>query len=370
MLNLLWVILLLVGAYLHAAACRRKAIERFIVAGLLSRITVSVRPIRRFWKAALVLLTLASVVLALSRPGWNQKPKRVETQGRDVVFLLDVSRSMLAEDLAPNRLERAKLMISDCAEQLQGDRVALVAFAGNAVVKCPLTLDYGFFRLALDDTFTDSVGRGGTMIGDAIRKTLSDLLKDRSGRHTDIILITDGGDQGSFPVEAAQVAGERGVRIIAIGLGDEKDGSPIPLPEEKKLPPVPRGGGGFFGYLGGGTSRLAAWGGDEAGHGTSPGGKSERRTFLKHQGQEVWSKLDADALRQMAEATPGGVYFNVATGAMDLGTVYRQVIAFAEKQALTSPTRDEYEEEFQVFLSVALVALCLEWVVAERRPAP
>jgi Ca-activated chloride channel family protein len=289
-------------------------------------INVSISFTGRRWKAVLLIVAFSLGVVAAARPAWNPLPKKLERRGRDVVFILDVSKSMLAEDLVPNRLERAKLAIRDALERLAGDRVALVLFAGNAVVKCPLTLDYGFFRMMLEDVSTDSIARGGTMIGDAIRKSLDEVFDDQQKKFKDIILITDGEDHDSFPVEAAADAGERGIRIIAIGIGDEEQGKRVPQK-------------------------------DEAG----------RRAFLKYKGREVWSKLDADSLRKMVNATPGGRYLNVTTGTIDLGDVYMKLIAGAEKKALESRTVVRYEEKFQIFLAGVIILLFLELLVRERK---
>ena len=232
---------------------------------------------------------------------------------------------MLAEDLRPNRMERAKLAISDAVRKLEGDRVGLVVFAGTSAVKCPLTLDYGFFRMMLDEVSTDSIARGGTLIGDALRKVVDDVLDDQLKEYKDVILITDGEDHDSFPVEAAKAAGQSGVRLIAIGLGDENEGRRIPI----------------TGDLG-------------------------QKTYLKYDGQEVRSKLDADSLRKMVNATPGGKYLNVATGAIDLGKVYQDLIAGAQKRDLESKTIKRYQERFQLFLGVALVLLCCEMFLSDR----
>ena len=326
MLHLLWLVPLLAGLFVYAHYRRRRALEAFVDAGLLGRITLSVSHVRRRWKAAFLLVAVVFMVMALTRPGWNPKPKTVQRRGRDVVFLLDVSRSMLAEDLAPNRLRRAQLAIRDCVEQLAGDRVALVAFAGTAAIKCPLTLDYGFFRMMLDDVSTDSIARGGTLIGDALRKVLDEVFDDQEKEFKDVILITDGEDHDSFPVEAAEQLGDRGIRLLAVGLGDENDGRRIPITDE---------------------------------HG--------RHTFLKYNGQEVWSRLDADTLRKMVNATPGGKYLNVSTGTIDLGEVYTRLIASAEKRDLESETIKRYEEKFQVFLGIAFALLCIEMLTSERK---
>ena len=329
MLYWLWAIPALAAVLAYAAWRRRLSIESFAESRLLASINPWTSAARRRIKAALVLCAFAFLVVGLARPAWNPIPQTVRRQGRDVVFLLDVSKSMLAEDLVPNRLERAKLAIVDTVDKLQGDRVALVAFAGTAVVKCPLTLDYGFFRLALDGIAPESVSRGGTMIGDAIRKTLDDVFDAQDAQFQDMILITDGGDQESFAVEAARAAGERGIRLIAIGLGDETEGRRIPITNE-----------------------------------------NGQRTFLTYQGQEVWSKLDAGTLRGMVNATPGGRYLNVATGAIDLGDVYMKLIASAERRAFEEQTTERYEEKFQIFLAVSFLLLCVEMIVRERRAAP
>jgi Ca-activated chloride channel homolog len=326
MLHLLWLVPVLLAVFVYCWKKQNKALVMFIDAGILSRLSISVDKARRRFKAALLLASITFIIFGMTRPAWNPKPETVERRGRDVVFLLDVSKSMLAEDLVPNRLERAKLAIKDCVERLQGDRVALVAFSGTSAIKCPLTLDYGFFQLMLDDISTNSISRGGTMIGDAVRKVMSDVFDDQAKECKDIILITDGEDHDSFPLDAAKMAGDKAVRLIAIGLGDENEGRRIPVTTE-----------------------------------------DGQKSFLKYNGQEVWSKLDADTLRKMVNATPGGRYFNVATGNIDLGGVYMQLIAGAQKKALESETIKRYEEKFQIFLSIGFILLCIDMAMTERK---
>ncbi|MEM0968981.1 MAG: VWA domain-containing protein [Verrucomicrobiota bacterium] len=325
MLHWLWALPVLVAILIYAIQKRQQSLGRLLDPALRERLAGAVDPVRRRAKEVLLLLALLFVVLALGRPGWNPQPKLVKREGRDVVFLLDVSKSMLAEDMAPNRLERAKLAIQDAVEELTGDRVGLVIFAGGSVVKCPLTLDYGFFRMMLNEVTTDSIARGGTLIGDALRKVVTDVFDDEVKEYKDVILITDGEDHDSFPVQAAEVAGETGIRLIAIGLGDENEGRRIPI--------------------------------------TTDDG---RRTFMQYRGQEIWSRLDANSLRQMVNATPGGKYLNVSTGTIDLGEVYQQLIAVAERKELESKTVNRYEDKFQIFLAFALVLLGAEWLVSER----
>ena len=326
MLQLLWLLPVLLGVAVYRFHKKDQAALKFAEIGLLERINLSVSRARQWWKTVLVVSASLLIVVSLARPAWNPRPEKVESKGRDIVFVLDVSRSMMAEDLKPNRLERAKLAIRDLIEKIEGDRVALVAFAGTATVKCPLTQDYGFFRLMLDDTGPESISRGGTLIGDALRKTVDEIYSDRLKRYKDIILITDGEDQDSFPVEAAKEAGERGIRLIAIGLGDEKEGQRIPVVNEKG-----------------------------------------ERLFLRHGDQEVWTRLDADTLRKMVDATPGGRYLNVATGTFDLGAIYRDLLADAEKRTLESLKINRYEEKFQIFLGAAILLLLAEMALSERK---
>jgi len=326
LLQLLWLLPVLLGVAAYRFHKKKQALVRFAEMALLEHINQSVSRARQWWKAVMVVAAAFLIVISLARPAWNPRPEKVESTGRDIVLVLDVSRSMMAEDLKPNRLERAKLAIRDLVDKVEGDRVGLVAFAGTSIVKCPLTQDYGFFRLMLGDTGPESVSRGGTLIGDALRKTVDEVYSDRLKRYKDIILITDGEDQDSFPVEAAKEVGERGIRLIAVGLGDENEGQRIPLVNEKG-----------------------------------------ERTFLRHGGQEVWTRLDADTLRKMVDVTPGGRYLNVATGTFDLGAIYRDLLADAEKRTLDSIKINRYEEKFQIFLGAAILLLLAEMALSERR---
>ncbi len=336
MLHGLWLVPVLAALMLYAARKRSQALRRFVEGGLLARLGEASQadPAQRVLKAALLLAAVVFLVVALARPAWDAVQQEVAQRGRDVVFVLDVSRSMLAEDLPPNRLERAKLAILDAVDRLEGDRVALTVFAGATVVKCPLTLDYAFFRMVLEDVSPWSVSRGGTLIGDALRTVLRDVFDGKRSNYRDIVLITDGEDHDSFPLEAAAEVGALGVRLIAIGLGDERVGQRIPV-----------------------TSAEAS----------AAAGAAGGRSFLRHAGQEVWSRLDADTLRRMTDATPGGRYLNVATGAIDFGEVYRRLIASAEGREIGTRNLERLEEKFQIFLAVCLLLLALEMLLRERK---
>ena len=327
---LLWLFavpLVLIPAYLWCFWRKARTLRILASNKMLKKINITVNLKKQIFKAFLLIIAFVSIIIALTEPKWNPQPQQIKRKGRDIAILLDTSRSMLAEDIKPSRLERSKIAISDLLETVGGDRIAIVTFAGNSTVKCPLTQDYAFVRLVLADISTESTSRGGTMIGDAIRKATEDVFDKQSREYKDIILITDGEDHDSFPVEAAEKAETEGLRIIAIGLGNENEGSRIPI--------------------------------------TDPDGKT---TFLKYKGQEVWSKLDGDTLRKIVYITDGGKYLAVEPGTtLDLGKIYEQLIASAEKRELESVTMMKYDEKFQIFLAFGLALIICEALISERK---
>jgi Ca-activated chloride channel family protein len=320
-LQALWALPALALVWLWSARARRRLATRFADASLLALIGGRVRWLRRGLHAAGILLALGLISVALARPQWNPEERDAERRGRDIVFLIDVSRSMLAEDLAPNRLERTKIWINDLIASLSGDRIGLVAFAGAPVVRSPLTLDYSFFRMALDELGPQTAPRGGTNIGDAIRKTLSDVFENDGddSRYRDIILITDGEDQESLPIAAAEQAGEMGVRIIALGIGSETQGATIPADSSQ-----------------------------------------DDEDLLRFQGQVVRSKQDAATLERIASASAGGVYLNIGTGTINLERVYENLIRSAEQRTFESASAVQYDEGFVYLLLGALVVFVVE----------
>lgn len=320
----------LVPIYVWAFWRKATALNLLASKDLLKKINPSVSISRQIFKAFLMLLAFVSVAIALTEPKWNPHSRNVRSMGRDVVILLDTSRSMLAEDVRPSRLARAKLAITDLIEVLRGDRIALVTFAGNSTIKCPLTQDYAFMRMALSEVTTESTSLGGTNIGDAIRKAIDEVFDKTEGKYKDIILITDGQDDpdyNSFPVQAAEKAAGQNIRIIAFGLGDEDQGARIPI----------LGSGG-------------------------------QKTFLKYQGQEVWTKLQAKTLRDIVYATANGKYLSVKPGqTFDLDQVYLDMVASAQKRELESVAMMQYDEKFQIFLALAIFLIVCEALVSERK---
>ncbi len=279
---------------------------------------------RRRWvgyaHAGLAMIAISAMVVAIAGPESDPREVEVDARGRDVVFMVDVSRSMLARDVAPNRLEKSKLWINDLVDELGNDRVGLVAFAGSSSVLSPLTTDRLFFKLALEELSPDSVLVGGTNIGDAIRKTMDMVFIDSdeagSGNFRDIVLISDGEDQESLPVEAARAAGAKGVRIIAIGIGSDT-GAPVPQLKDSTRPGSP----------------------------------------------QVQSKLESGTLRAIAGASPGGVYLEVGTGTIDLAQVYRDLISSADQRTIETATEIQYTQRFMLFLAAGLVCVVIDMML-------
>ena len=317
---------ILLPAYLWNFRRKARVLKALANVEILRSINSTVSVPRQILKAVVLLAAFVFIVIALSRPMWNPKPREVKRKGRDVVILLDVSRSMLANDIKPNRLERAKISIRDMMTRLAGDRIAIVTFAGDSTVRCPLTSDYSFVRMVLDNIDTESTTMGGTRVGDAIRDATKKVFDDQVREYRDIILITDGEDHDSFPVEAAEAAGSAGIRIITIGLGDEEEGSLIPI--------------------------------------TGPGG---RQTYLEYGGERVRTRLDGDMLRQVALATPEGRYVPVLTGTFNLDDIYDWLVASARKRELESATMMQYDELFQLFLAIGIALIFCEALISERK---
>jgi Ca-activated chloride channel family protein len=324
-LNLLWAVLGVAVLGVYGIWQRQRALRVFASVGLLDRLAPRIGWARPLVRVALIVLCLLALVAAAIGPRWGAAEQKVVRRNIDVLVLLDVSRSMLARDIAPDRLERAKVSIrDDLLPALGGDRIGLISFAGVATLKCPLTTDYGFFRLALEDVTTKSSPRGGTLIGDAIRKA-GECFDDPLETHKVVILITDGEDHESFPIEAARGLWEdHQIPIVAVALGDEREGARIPIEAE-------------------------------AGE-----------TYLEHEGQVVWSKANFDDLRQIAAVSDLNAFVPVGTRDFDLGGIYREVIVPAieyreqsESQRVQQPARQH------VFATVALVLLLIESFLRE-----
>ena len=324
---LLWGLVLGPGLALFLAwafRARRRSLAQFVAAPLGDRLTRSVRPGARRWKAGLLIGGIVFVVLALAQPRWGFEWRQVKRKGVDVLVLLDVSKSMLTEDVRPNRLAQAKFAVEDLLTKLQGDRVGLIAFAGTAFVQCPLTVDYEAFRLALREADPHVIPRGGTAIAAALRTAVKAFAAGEGGDRA-IVIITDGeATEGDASAAAAEVA-NAGVRIYAIGVGSV-EGELIPVREEGK-----------------------------------------GLEFQKdREGKVVKSRLDEETLQQLAIKTQG-IYVRSAAGDFGMETVYEKGIAQLQRKAHEERLQKQYFERFQWPLGIGLVFLVLEMFIADRK---
>jgi Ca-activated chloride channel family protein len=322
MLHLLWLIPAAALFFIWTARRRRRDLDRLIGPKLSGRLAASVSRRRRTWKSIFLLLALLTAVLALARPQYGQKLRMIQRKGIDIVIALDTSDSMLAEDIKPNRLERAKQEIASLIDRLRGDRIALVAFAGEAFVQCPLTSDYGAAKMFLD--IIDQSIEPGTAIGQAIR-TGTAVFQDKERKYKAIILITDGEDHRSDPLAVAEEAAQEGVRIYAIGVGSP-GGTPIPIRDQQ---------GDLIEY------------------------KKDQK------GQTVLSRLDEVTLQRIARET-GGRYYRATTGEMELERILEELEGM-EKKELASQEYDLREDRYQYFLLATVILLSAEAALGDRR---
>ncbi len=322
-LNLLWLLWLLpVCTFFFVWAFKRKQklILKFVSKELRDRLLEGVSFKKQHFKAFVLLLTIFFIIVALIRPKWGFHWQEVKRKGVDIIVALDVSKSMLAEDVSPNRLQRAKREIVDLLELIQGDRVGLIAFAGTSFLQSPLTLDYGAVQIFLDDLSSDLIPIPGTAIGQAIETAIKSFdQKDKKSRV--LILITDGEDHQGKPVEVAKKAEEQKITIYTIGIG-KKDGAPIPDSR-----------GGF---------------------------KKDKN------GELILTHLDEGTLQKIALNT-GGSYVRSVTGDLDLEKIYEDIRKSVEQKDLKSGRRKRYEERYQWPLFIAIVLLVFEIFYSERR---
>ncbi len=217
---MLWLIPALIFFYLWAFARKQKLIELFVEPSLKERLLKGVSVPKQKFKAFIIVLSLFFIIVALIRPKWGYHWEEIKRRGVDIVIALDVSKSMLAQDVTPNRLERAKREIIDLMKILEGDRVGLVAFAGTAFLQSPLTLDYGAVQIFLDDLNSDLIPVPGTNLSEAINVAIKSFDQtDKKSRV--LILITDGEDHGGGALEMAKEAKAQQIKVFTIGIGKE-----------------------------------------------------------------------------------------------------------------------------------------------------
>ena len=274
-------------------------------------------------QTACIVVGLFLSLFAASRPQWGKSMEKTVTRARNVVIAIDVSRSMLAEDVRPNRLERAKADVADLIDSLEGDRCALVAFRRTGVAVCPLTTDHGYLRSALERMSPESAPRGETDLGGAIRTALA-TLDPAADDHNAIILISDGGDLRGEALKNAEAAKKRGIPIFTVGIGDPKRGATIP--------------------------------------------SEDGRGVVKFDGKPVTVKLEEAALDAIAKAS-GGSYVPLATAGTaetTLGAIYRRRL---RQIALMEQNEEESRlgERYQFFLIPGLVLLIIGACLSKGR---
>lgn len=298
---------------------RKRAVElRLVSAGLIDRVIPGEYLKRQKIKSAVIALALLFIVLALARPMWGYHWREVRRRGLDLVIAVDTSKSMLAEDVKPNRLEKAKREIEDLVANLRGDRVGIIAFAGQAFIKCPLTLDYAACRLIVDDVTPTTIPRGGTDIGKAIDKALWAFGTGK--REKALIIISDGESTAGDARAAARMAKDAGVKIYCVGIGTS-EGELIPLRDEK----------GQLSYV-----------------------KDREEKAVK-------SRLEEDELSRIALIT-GGAYIQSRT-TLDLEKLYKTRIVSGDAAEAATGRKKVFENRYQFPLAAALILLVLEAVM-------
>ena len=239
---------------------------------------------------------------------------------------LDISASMLAEDIKPNRLRKAKHTISSFIDRLEGDRVGLIAFAGDSFVQCPLTIDYAAAKLLLDALDVDTISQSGTEISQAIEIAASSFNQEEH-KYKVLLFFTDGEDHGKKAIEAAKAAASQGIRIYCVGVGLPNQGTPIPLRQSN---------GEFRGY------------------------KHDRN------GKPVVTKLEDALLREIAQLTNGN-YYQATLGGAEMDRLFAELAAI-EKREIEDRQFTQYEDRFQYFVGFALLFLVWEFLLSEARP--
>ena len=310
--------------FIYGNLARKKQLKKIIGLTLINKLTREISYTKRNVKHCLLILAIAIFVFTLMRPQWGNKLIKVTRKGIDLIFVIDVSKSMLAEDILPNRLEKAKIQLTSFMDKLKGDRVGLVVFAGSSFVACPLTLDYNALKLFIDLLSPEMVNHQGTLLAKAI-KTARECFDIKQKKYKAIVLLTDGEDHGEGPLEEAKLCRKEGIRIYTIGLG-KREGEPIPIRDENNQ---------ITGYL-----------------------KDKNN-------QIVMSRLDEKTLQNMAFETKGKYIFS-QYGELELDKIYKDIQTL-DKKNLGSKKLRQKEDRFQYFVGLLLFILVFEMLMTERK---
>ena len=301
---------------------RRAALAQLVDPALLGVLAPAWNPARAKSRLVLRVLALALLVLALARPQWGFHWEEVRRKGLDLMVVLDTSRSMLASDIKPTRLQQAKWGVRDLLRNLRGDRVGLVPFAGSSILQCPLTIDYAAFAMTLDDVYSGIIPRGGTALEQALRTALAAFPADGAADRV-ILLVTDGEDHEGDPLALLPELKEKGIRVYTIGIGTL----------EGEMVPAGDGQGAYF---------------------------------KDRQGQIVKTALKEDVLQKLALGT-GGTYVRSAPGDTGLERVFNESIANLKRSDQETRTARIYEERFAWPIVAALLLLAWEALLGDRR---
>lgn len=323
-LKLLWLIPLLIGLLGYAARARRRALETMAAPSALSRLVAGRVGRRRRTRALLTTAAMVLVLVAAARPQLGAKLERVQRRGNDVIFAVDTSQSMMARDVAPDRLTAAKKAVSALIARMDGDRVGLVAFAGDAFLYCPLTIDYGAAQMFLDAMDTSVVGDPGTGIAAAI-EVASEGFAAAEHTYRHLVILSDGEDHEGGAIEAARKAHATGLTVHVVGVGGSA-GEPIPVLDAE---------------------------------GRITGHKRDAR------GEVILSRMNEKVLREVAEAG-GGVYVSTSGGAIPVERIFTE-LQRQEGRLLGTYQFTEYQERFQVPLGLAIVLLTIAAVLGDVR---
>ncbi len=317
---------LLLVLHWHATRRSRALMARFGEHALVRRLRPSVSTTARRWKSALALAAFAFLGLALARPQFGTRVETVRREGQDVIVAVDVSRSMYAEDAAPNRLQRAKIEVGRIIQRLDGDRIGLVAFAGDAFVQSPLTADYGVAMMFLNAMDPTLVSTQGTDLGKAVAVAV-EALEETPEDNRILVVVTDGEDHEGGVAGAIAAASDANVTVHAVGVGTAAG---VPLPD------VDDGGA--------------------------------RQGFRRDDdGNVITTRLDETALQDIAMQT-GGRYYRIGQAGDGLAQLAERIGTGGREVESRDVT--QFEEQYQSFVAAALLLLVLEFVVPEARRRP
>jgi len=318
----LLIIPLLTLFFIWARIARKRALKRFGSLQTITELMPFVSKSRPVFKFFLLMLALAFFIVGAARPQFGSKLKKLTREGVEIIIALDVSNSMLAEDIQPNRLERAKRAISRMVDRMKDDKIGLIVFAGEAYTQLPITTDYNSAKLFLDAVDTQIVPRQGTAIGAAINLAIRSFTPGGETNKA-IVIITDGENHEDDPVAAAQEAANNGIFVHTIGMG---------LPQGSPIPVVRNG---------------------------------QTDYMRDNEGDVVITKLDEPTLEKIA-ASGSGIYVRANNAQVGLNALFDEINKM-QKEEMETLVYSEYDDQFQYFFAIGLLLLLLEFVILERK---